>query len=169
MNQKQENRHIVDILFVLALFCVFAVSVLLLVSIGANIYQKTVNDMDGNYNSRTAFSYITEKIRQNDTSSAVSIGTLDDVPSIILSQEVEGEIFHTYLYEYDGYLTELLTRPGLDLGGNLLKAGRPLIRLEQFELSEAGSSLYRFRLTTKARKSLSLYISTQSDIREVDE
>ena len=33
MNQKQENRHIVDILFVLALFCVFAVSVLLLVSI----------------------------------------------------------------------------------------------------------------------------------------
>ena len=125
--------------------------------------------MDGNYNSRTAFSYITEKIRQNDTSSAVSIGTLDDVPSIILSQEVEGEIFHTYLYEYDGYLTELLTRPGLDLGGNLLKAGRPLIRLEQFELSEAGSSLYRFRLTTKDRKSLSLYISTQSDIREVDE
>lgn len=168
MNRKQENRHIVDILFVLALFCVFAVSVLLLVSIGANIYQKTVDDMDSNYNSRTAFSYITEKIRQNDTASAVSVGTLDDVPAIILSQEIEGEIFHTYLYEYDGYLTELLTRPGLDLGGNLLKAGRPLIRLEQFELFEVGNSLYRFRLTTKDRQSLLLYISTQSDTREVD-
>ena len=83
MKGKQENHHIVDVLFVLALFCVFAVSALILLLIGANVYQKTVNDMDANYNGRTAVSYITEKIRQNDSDSAVSVGTLMGKPSII--------------------------------------------------------------------------------------
>lgn len=165
MNQKQENRHIVDVLFVLALFCIFAICAFMLVTIGAGVYKKTVNDMDLNYNSRTAFSYVTEKIRQNDTSSAVSIGTLEDRPAIILSQEIDGILFNTYLYEYNGYLTELLVRPDLDIGGDLLKAGHPLIRLNVFDLLEMEPSLYRFVLTTEDEQSVTLYISTQSDIK----
>ena len=41
-HQKQEKHFIVDILFVLALFGVFAVSALALVTIGADVYQHTV-------------------------------------------------------------------------------------------------------------------------------
>ena len=52
MNQRNENKHMVDVLFVIILFCVFAVSALILVMIGANVYKKTVNDMDSNFNSR---------------------------------------------------------------------------------------------------------------------
>ena len=40
-HQKQEKHFIVDILFVLALFGVFAVSALALVTIGADVYQHT--------------------------------------------------------------------------------------------------------------------------------
>ena len=57
-HQKQEKHFIVDILFVLALFGVFAVSALALVTIGADVYQHTVEDMGVNYESRTAVSYI---------------------------------------------------------------------------------------------------------------
>ena len=64
-HQKQEKHFIVDILFVLALFGVFAVSALALVTIGADVYQHTVEDMGVNYESRTAVSYIMEKVRQN--------------------------------------------------------------------------------------------------------
>ncbi len=163
MNLKQENRHIVDVLFVLALFCVFAISALMLVMLGANVYQKTVNNMDDNYNSRTAFSYITEKIRQNDTSSAVSVGTLEGRPAILLSQEIDGKPFTTYLYEYDGYLTELFTGEGTNLGSDILKAGHPLIPLKNFTLTEITPSLYRFILTTEDTGNLTLYISTQSE------
>ena len=64
-NRNQEKHFIVDILFVLALFGVFAVSALALVTIGADVYQHTVEDMGVNYESRTAVSYILEKVRQN--------------------------------------------------------------------------------------------------------
>ena len=60
-HQKQEKHFIVDILFVLALFGVFAVSALALVTIGADVYQHTVEDMGVNYESRTAVSYIMEQ------------------------------------------------------------------------------------------------------------
>lgn len=162
MKLKQENRHIVDVLFVLALFCVFAISALMLLIIGANVYQKTINDMDANYNSRTAFSYITEKIRQNDTSSAVSIGTLEGHPALILSQEVDGKLYNTYLYEYDGYLTELFTGSTQDLGSNILKAGHPLFPLKDFDITKVDSSLYRFVLTTEESSPITLYIRTNS-------
>ena len=46
MNNKNQEKHfIVDILFVLALFGVFAVSALALVTIGADVYQHTVEDI----------------------------------------------------------------------------------------------------------------------------
>lgn len=163
MNSKQENRHIIDVLFVLALFCVFAISALMLLMIGANVYQRTVDDMDMNYNSRTAFSYVTEKIRQNDADCAVSIGTLEDRPAILLSQEVNDKLYITYLYEYEGYLTELFTGADLQLGSDILKAGHQLIPLKDFELYEAAPSLYHFVLTTEDSQTVSLYISTQSE------
>ena len=165
MKFKEENHHIVDVLFVLALFCVFAISALMLVTIGASVYQKTVNDMDTNYSTRTAFSYVTEKIRQNDASQTISIGTLEDRPAIILSQEIEGCLYNTYLYEYDGYLTELFTSADLNLGGDILKAGHPLIPLKEFTLSEIEPSLYHFILSTEDAQSVSLYISTQSNTK----
>ena len=43
-NRNQEKHFIVDILFVLALFGVFAVSALALVTIGADVYQHTVEE-----------------------------------------------------------------------------------------------------------------------------
>lgn len=162
MKPKEDNRHIVDVLFVLALFCVFAISALMLVTIGANVYQKTVNNMDANYSSRTAFSYVTEKIRQNDTSQTISIGSLEGHPAIILTQDIDGRIFNTYLYEYEGYLTELFTSADLNLGGDILKAGHPLIPIKDFSLSEIEPSLYRFVLSTEDTEPISLYISTQS-------
>ena len=74
MNDKTQEKHfIVDILFVLALFGVFAVSALSLVTIGADVYQHTVEDMSVNYDSRTAVSYIMEKVRQSDTADSISL------------------------------------------------------------------------------------------------
>lgn len=61
---KQKN-HVVDLLFSLALFCVFAASALTIVIMGADVYQKSVNDMNRNSTIRTSLSYLSEKIHQN--------------------------------------------------------------------------------------------------------
>ena len=41
MNRKPK-RHTVDVLFVITLFCVFAISVIMLTGIGANVYESIV-------------------------------------------------------------------------------------------------------------------------------
>ena len=99
MNQKQD-KHIVDVLFVIGLFCIFALSSIFLISIGANIYRKTVAHMDENFNTRTSLSYVVEKIRQADAEGAVSIGTFEGNPALILSSEVNGIEYHTYIYVF---------------------------------------------------------------------
>ena len=57
-----QKGHVVDFLFTLALFCVFAASALMVVVIGANVYRQTVRGMDSNYDSRTSLTYLTEKV-----------------------------------------------------------------------------------------------------------
>lgn len=161
MNSLKEKRHIVDVLFVLALFCVFAFSALVLVSIGANIYQTTVNNMDKNYNTRTSFSYITEKLRQNDCADAISIGTIAEKPAVILSQTVENSEYATYLYENNGYLTELLIKKNSDIGSDVLNAGHPILEIDDFELTKLNESLFKFKITTGEEKPVVFYISSQ--------
>ena len=45
MHKKTTTRHMIDILFVLSLFCVFAFSSVVLILFGADIYKKTVSHM----------------------------------------------------------------------------------------------------------------------------
>lgn len=140
---KQEKHFVVDILFVLALFGVFAISALVLITIGADVYQHTARDMSRNYDDRTAIAYITEKIRQSDEtlsdgSYAVSLGLLEQQPALILTDEWGGEAYCTYLYLHDGWLKELYIRKGADIGNDILNAGQNIIRLEalQYDLPE---------------------------------
>lgn len=68
---RNDSHHVVDILFVLALLCVFAVSAMILIILGANIYKVTVSHMNDNFSSRTSYAYIVQKIRQHEDRKSV--------------------------------------------------------------------------------------------------
>ncbi len=155
---KQEKHFIVDILFVLALFGVFAVSALTLVTIGADVYQHTVTDMSINYESRTAVSYITEKIRQNDMEDGICLTTLEDVPALCMRSRVDEDIYCTYLYLYDGYLKELFMKQGASLGGQILPAGTDILQLKNLTMDYAASHLIRISLQTPSGEQHTFYI-----------
>ena len=155
---KQEKHFIVDILFVLALFGVFAVSALALVTIGADVYQHTVENMGVNYESRTAVSYIMEKVRQNDTAGSVSLTTLDEVPALCMLSMIDDETYCTYLYLYDGHLKELFMREGTSLGGQVLPAGTDIMELQEFTLSYASDDLIQVSLRTASGESHTFYV-----------
>lgn len=108
--QQKQPKHIIDILFVIALFCLFALSAIFLISIGADIYGKTVNNMESNFDARTALAYVTEKIRQSDQKDQITIGKLDDCQALIITSQSADSVYYTYLYEYDGQLKELMVR-----------------------------------------------------------
>lgn len=162
MNPKQESRHMVDILFVLTLFLLFAVSALMLVMVGARVYQNTVNDMASNFDERTAFAYVTERIRQNNDANTVSVGTLEDVNSLILSQKVDGETYETYLYLHDGYLKELFIKKGSYLGENMLNAGQKILELKAFQVESIQDSLYRIFFESAHSDPMTLYVHVQN-------
>ena len=157
-NKKQGKHFIVDILFVLALFGVFAVSALALVTIGADVYQHTVEDMSINYESRTAVSYIMEKVRQNDTADSISLTTLEEVPALCMLSRIEDETYCTYLYLYDGHLKELFMREGASLGGQVLPAGTNIMELNDLALSYASEDLIRVSLQTASGESHTFYV-----------
>ena len=79
MIQKGKSS-VIDLLFTLALFCVFCASALAVVLIGADVYTSTVRSMDRSYSTRTACAYLAEKARQSDRAGAISLGEVEQTP-----------------------------------------------------------------------------------------
>lgn len=161
---KQERHYIVDILFVLALFGVFAISALVVVTIGADVYKHTMNAMSDNYDSRTAIAYVSEKIRQTDSltqddASAVELSSLSGVPALALSNEENGELFYTWLYYHDGWLKELYTRKDANLGGDVLAAGEDILQLSSLEYHMVSDNLLSVSMTLPDGKQHNLYLA----------
>lgn len=168
---KQEKRFIVDILFVLALFGVFAVSALTLVTIGAEVYRHTVQDMDSNYETRTAAAYITEKVRQNDVyaeegGSNACLTTLNDVPALMLTRTLDDGAYCTYLYFHDGFLKELYIQKGFSYGGDTLDAGTEIIELSALDIKQFSLNLLSVEMTTTNNNCHTIFIATHCDINE---
>lgn len=162
MNTKQEKNHIVDILFVLALFVVFTLSALVLVILGASVYRQTVSYMDENFTSRTAYSYLTEKVRQNDLYDSVSLGQLEDTDALVLTREINNTVYATYLYLHDGSLRELFMRQGSDIGADPLTAGQEILPLTDWSLEMCGDHLLRIELTLEEDNHKELFIALRS-------
>lgn len=138
MKMAGEKRHVVDFLFTLALFCVFAASALLVVIMGANVYKSTVNTMTDNYENRTSLTYIAEKIRQNDTPGSVVISTVEDSPALVLRQQVGDREYQTWIYVYDGNLKEILIASDATLNP---ESGQTVKEQQSLALEQNGSLL----------------------------
>ena len=158
MNSKSE-KHIIDILFVIALFCIFALSAIFLISIGADVYGKTVSHMDSNFNSRTSFAYITEKIRQADENGNVSIGDLDGLPALVITSSSGDRNYITYLYAHEGYLKELMVREDTPLGP---EAGQDIFEITNFSLAQVNNRLLSFSISVDDENTCQLYVSIKS-------
>lgn len=149
-----------DALFVITLFLVFAVSVVMLTGTGARVYQNIVNSMTENYDSRTSFTYVINKIHQNDSEDAVSLGEYEGLDAVLISEEINNVSYCTYLYFYDGYMREIFTRYGSEFDPGL---GTPLFALNDFQATAITDSLYRFDITTASNAHESLFVHINSN------
>lgn len=125
MNQKK-TTHTIDSLFTFLLLLAFLLFSLLLAGTGSVIYRNGAESLNENYTSRTALSYISEKIRQHDESGAVFETSIGDLPALGLRKVLNGEEFLTYIYYYDGALRELFTRASTSVSPDM---GSPVVEL----------------------------------------
>ncbi len=134
----KRRHHIVDIVFVLSLFCAFAVMALFVVVLGANVYKSITENMTSNYNMRTSVLYITEKIRQNDTGGSVDIREVGGNDALVLTQRMEDSEYETWIFVDNGSLCEVLVTPGFEVKPGF---GRPIMELDELQLDYVSDNL----------------------------
>lgn len=160
MKFGKRDKSIVDALFLLALFGVFLICALFVVLFGAKIYKNTVQGSESSFKERTCYTYITEKIRQNDNTNGIIIGTEDGKTVVTLTKTANDNDYVTYLYCDEGQLKEYTTSAGNAFNKS---AGTRILDLDSLSAEKCNDNLYRFTLAGDDI-STSFYVSVTSDI-----
>lgn len=156
---KIKRRHVVDLLFPIALFLVLAASSLFLVILAANVYRKSVSWEEANYRGRTCLSYVTEKIRQSDENGGIEVGSFDGIPCLALYQTFGEKQYVTYLYGYEGQLCELFVQEGLSMRAS---DGQRILEVEGFCVEEQEAGIFRISCMDKNGRELVTYAAAKS-------
>lgn len=160
MNFHSNKQHSIDILFMLSLFCVFALCSVVLIIFGADIYQDTVDKTNQNYLERTSVAYLTEKLRQTDIAQAVSIVTVDGVDMLTIESKINDQLYSTRLYEYEGYLYECFSRSDITLSPD---AGQEIFEMNGLSFQFVTSSLLQITFDGTNKEKVSFYIDLQTN------
>lgn len=168
MNFSKRNKSIVDFMFIIALFGAFAITGLFVVLFGAKVYQTTVDNMDANYSSRTALSYVTEKIRAHDFSNsaigdAVEIDENDGQSVIKLKEIINDKEYITYLFVAEGYLKEFTASSDYDFD---YSKGTDIIKVDKFEIAMINHALYHVEIVDEYGNDTQFYVTLYSAVND---
>ena len=157
---KGIKHHIIDILFPISLYIVFTVSALTVLLLATNVYRTTTENSALNFNANTSLSYITEKIHQNDTEGAVSIGSFDGHQALILKQHYNDTDYVTYIYVSEGNLMELYTKSSADVD---VGSGKVILPLQSLDMEMSQSDLLHLTCIDAQGHTVVSYISIHSE------
>lgn len=157
---KKTQQHSIEQIFVLILLTLFAAVAFILVAMGARQYHSIANLMTNNYEKRTISSYLEEKMNQNDGSGTIQMTNVGDSPAIALEEEVNGAVFITYIYCYDGFLYEITVSQDTPVSQG---DGQQIIEMEQMSVRFLRANLLEFSITDQKKDTFPVYVSLQSD------
>ena len=161
MRQEQKKNHTIDTVFVICLLLLFVLSSLSVIAIGASIYKKNVGAMADNSAHRIACAYITEKVRQADQNGNVHVEQIFGENALVLSEDVNGVKYNTYIYDYDGNLMELFARA--DLGNFYPQSGQKILEIGSFDIEEIDTGFFRADVVLEDGFEDYLYITRRSN------
>ena len=160
MNQENSGKHIIDSVFVICLLLLFLISALTVIAIGASIYKKNVAQTNENYAQRVSFAYVTEKVRQADQNGQVFVDQRFDRNVLVLQQEIDGVLYDTLIYGYQGYLCELFARD--DLSPLYPQSGQKILQINSFDIAEVNDNLLLATIIADSGVEESVYIAIKS-------
>ena len=159
MPAQRHQKHTIDFLFPASLFLVFAMSALCVMLLAAGIYRQSAVETAENDVSRTALSYISEKIHQGDTEGAIYLGTFDGLDALTIRQTIGDDSYTTYIYLYKKELKELFIKDG---GQARASAGKTILPISSFSMEELKNGLFSFTCTDENGKSASATVTVRS-------
>jgi len=158
--EKRETSHVIDSFFVFMLFSIFAICAILLIAFGANIYKKTISNLEEHFNVTTSLAYIEEKFRQSDISDAFSVTEFGDGEALAIKSIVNETNYITYIYKYDDHLKELHMKADNTLSPN---AGQNLLEIQSFKVIDNNNGSYTFTITDINQNSLTVTCYSRCD------
>jgi hypothetical protein len=117
----------------LMMFCIFAMSVLTVLMLGAGVYKNMTDASQEDYELRVSLSYIWSKTKNKDDGGGFRIGDFHGQPAIRFEDTYGGRLYHTVIYCYDGWLRELFFEDGLQFP---LGEGEPIVKLNTLKLEQ---------------------------------
>ena len=152
-------------ILVLLVFAVFMVSVLFVLLTGADVVQTLTQRDQDSFDRRTAAQYVTTRVRQADSSGMVAVREFGDGNALVLSEEIQGAVFETTVYCYDGYLRELFVEEGLWMDPEF---GEKILPMQSFHVEDCGTHL-QAELTLPNEESVSVVLQLRSEREVADE
>lgn len=134
-----KNNHTIDAFFSLLLFGLFSFLLLLLLLFSAKVYQSSVKGLDENQNLHTAMTYVTTKIRQHGDSASVFLEDFEGLDALCLKDEIDNQIYTTYIYLLDGELKELFSTPASNVSPKL---GTTIAKLHSYSIEETEGGFF---------------------------
>ena len=132
--------HAADAIFALILFAAFAVSILMVLTTGAQAYQKVRTSVENHYSENTCVSYIVMKLRHYDDASCnVSLGDVEGTPALLLSEIIDDYEYVTAIYFHEGFVMELYAESGYEF---TLDDGFQIIEAQGLTLTSPSPGLY---------------------------
>ena len=116
----------------LMIFGAFVVCVFIVIISGADLYKKLIDKDTDSFNMRTVGQYITTRIHQADSYAGVSIEDFCGTDAVVITEQIDGDMYKTWLYCYDGYLMELF---GMDDIMLMPEDGEAVLKAEDIKFS----------------------------------
>ena len=113
MSKAIRGRSI-DTIFVLIVFSIFAISVLMVLMLGASIYRNINETSRENEAEQTALSYIWTKTKNYDNADSLGIGEFNGSQALFIYETFGDMVYRTVVYHYDGWLYELFSEATLE-------------------------------------------------------
>jgi hypothetical protein len=157
---KSSNNHTIDVVFVLAVACAFAASVLMVLMLGVNTYGSIRNASNTVFNERICLSYITAKIHGNDSASGVRTDSFTGISSLYIDNQFDGVDYNTIIYAYDGWLCELFCEKDLDLPP---ESGTHMLEVEYVSFEFVKPNLIAVEYSDKNGVSGKMFIALRSE------
>ena len=153
----------------LILACVFGATLLLSLAAGAGVYRRVAARAERGANTRVGLAYLTTKVHSADAmdptcatdTRLVYPGTFGGGDAIYLLQDMDGLVYETILYVYDGSLRELLCERGWELEP---EDGEVVTPAQGMALSEPSEGILRVAYTEAGGVTETVDLFLRSDL-----
>lgn len=116
-------------MFTVLLLGLFALTAIFVAVMGVKVYANSAEKMQANFDTRTSIVYLSEKIRTC-PDDGFSVRELNGATALVLSEEVDGHNYESWLFVADGKLCECTVSEG---GTILPGAAQHIMPLESFD------------------------------------